>query len=142
MAKPGADEASAKRKKAEEEAEESESSSDDEAGPQPAAPGQLGEDSDTDGEAGPPAPTPVKQKKKRKLAHEKVCMLPCMYVCSAFVLGVETERGCAAPLRCLWCWASYEHLRERTLDRCCVRARCLSETMAFYDMGLWPHLLP
>ncbi|CBJ32259.1 peptidylprolyl isomerase domain and WD repeat containing 1 [Ectocarpus siliculosus] len=73
MAKPGDDEASiAKRKKAQQEPEESESSSDDEAGPQPAAPGQLGEDSDTDGEAGPPAPAPVKQKKKRKLAHEKV----------------------------------------------------------------------
>ena len=71
MAKPGADETSAKRKKAAEESE-SESSSDEEAGPQPAAPGQLGEDSDTDGEAGPPKPAPVKQKKKRKLAHEKV----------------------------------------------------------------------
>lgn len=70
MAKPGADEASAKRKQAEEGSESS--SSDEEAGPQPAAPGQLGEDSDTDGEAGPPAPAPVKQKKKRKLAHEKV----------------------------------------------------------------------
>ena len=70
MAKPGADEASAKRKQAEEGSESS--SSDEEAGPQPAAPGQLGEDSDTDGEAGPPAPAPVKQKKKRKLAHEQV----------------------------------------------------------------------
>lgn len=54
-----------------EEGESSSSSSDDEAGPQPAAPGQIGEDSDTDGEAGPPAPEPVKPKKKRKLAHEK-----------------------------------------------------------------------
>lgn len=68
MATPGADEASAKRKAQQE--QESESSSDDEAGPQPAAPGQLGEDSDTDGEAGP-APAPVKKVKKRKLAHEK-----------------------------------------------------------------------
>lgn len=49
-----------------------ESSSDDEAGPQPAAPGQIGEDSDTDGETGPPKPEPLKPKKKRKLAHEKV----------------------------------------------------------------------
>ena len=69
MATPGADEASAKRKAQQE--QELESSSDDEAGPQPAAPGQLGEDSDTDGEAGP-APAPVKRVKKRKLAHEKV----------------------------------------------------------------------
>ncbi|CAM9800719.1 unnamed protein product [Pylaiella littoralis] len=74
MAKPGSaeKEASAKRKKAQEQEEPEEpSSSDDDAGPQPAAPGQLGEDSDTDGEAGPPAPAPVKKKKKRKLAHEK-----------------------------------------------------------------------
>ena len=70
MATPGADEASAKRK-AKEQEQESQSSSDDEAGPQPAAAGQLGEDSDTDGEAGP-VPAPVKKVKKRKLAHEKV----------------------------------------------------------------------
>lgn len=142
MAKPGADEASAKRKKAAE--EESESSSDDEAGPQPAAPGQLGEDSDTDGEAGPPAPAPVKQKKKRKLAHEKVC------VCIAL------------------CWRS----RECVLCRCdacvafCVQRtpivwrwsfdRCIQDTVVLlsgigvsridgctsYGMVLWRNLLP
>lgn len=74
MATSSRDEAinSAKRKAREEQEQSSDSSSDDEVGPQPAAPGQLGEDSDTDGEAGPPAPEPVKQKKKRKLAHEKV----------------------------------------------------------------------
>lgn len=69
MATPGANGASAKRKAQQE--QESESSSDDDVGPQPAAPGQLGEDSDTDGEAGP-TPAPVKRVKKRKLAHEKV----------------------------------------------------------------------
>lgn len=70
MSTAGVNEAGSKRKGGDK--EESESSSEDEAGPQPAAPGQIAEDSDTDGEAGPPAPAPVKHKKKRKLAHEKV----------------------------------------------------------------------
>ena len=97
MATPGADEASAKRKAQQE--QESESSSDDDAGPQPAAPGQLGEDSDTDGEAGP-APAPVKKVKKRKLAHEKV--MGTMNAALFMTAGKTTTVGCSADRAVIW----------------------------------------